>query len=237
MATLHREPIGNNCLIKRFMRGIFNKRPSLPRYAATWDVSLVLNFLRISCPGDVSLKELSMRTATLMALATGQRVQTLRSLTIDASCLNIKGDTCTIYTDAILKQTRPGHHLAPITIKNLANKNICLLHHLSVYLSRTATLRGDHKDLFISSQKPFKPVSKDTISRWIRGTLSQAGVDTTVFGAHSTRSASTTAASAAGAPVDLIMSVAGWSSERTFANHYKRPISINENFSDYVLQT
>ena len=44
--------------------------------------------------------------------------------------------------------------------------------------------------IFISYQKPYGAVLKSTAARWIRDVLHRAGVDTSRFGAHSTRSAS-----------------------------------------------
>jgi hypothetical protein len=32
-------------LIKRFMKGVFNQRPALPRYQHIWDVNIVLEYL------------------------------------------------------------------------------------------------------------------------------------------------------------------------------------------------
>jgi len=41
-------PFGQLPLVKRFMKGIYELRPSLPRYTATWDLSSVLNYFRKS---------------------------------------------------------------------------------------------------------------------------------------------------------------------------------------------
>ncbi len=46
--------------------------------------------------------------------------------------------------------------------------------------------------------------------------LSAAGIDTTVFTPHSTRAASTSKAKARSVPMDVIMSLAGWSKATTF---------------------
>ena len=37
--------IGNSVLVKKFMRGVFNKRPALPKYRTTWNPDIVLNYL------------------------------------------------------------------------------------------------------------------------------------------------------------------------------------------------
>lgn len=37
--------INKDSLVSRFMKGVFNKNPTKPRYATTWDVAPVLNYL------------------------------------------------------------------------------------------------------------------------------------------------------------------------------------------------
>ena len=73
--------------------------------------------------------------------------------------------------------------------------------------------------LLLSFQKPFKPVSKDTIFHWIKHVLKDAGIDTTKFAAaHSTRAAATSAAAKAGTPLEVILEAAGCSNCGTFLN-------------------
>ena len=38
-------PFGDNPYVKRFLKGVYQTRPSLPRYTQVWDVTLVLKFL------------------------------------------------------------------------------------------------------------------------------------------------------------------------------------------------
>ena len=48
--------IGSHPLVSRFIAGVFQSRPPCPRYLATWDVSVVLFYLRtLSLKGDLSL--------------------------------------------------------------------------------------------------------------------------------------------------------------------------------------
>ena len=52
------------------------------------------------------------------------------------------------------------------------------------------------------------PASKDTMSRWLKQVMSAAGLDTSIFKPHSTRSAATSAAKVADVPLDDIMATA-----------------------------
>ena len=47
-----------------------------------------------------------------------------------------------------------------------------------------------------------------------------AGVDTSIFKPHSTRSAATSAAKLASVPLDEIMATVGWRSNSVFAGYY-----------------
>ena len=59
--------------------------------------------------------------------------------------------------------------------------------------------------MLVSYQKPYKEVSHDTISRWIRIVMQLSGLDLTVFKAHSTRAPSTSAAKRAQVPIQDII--------------------------------
>ena len=84
-------------------------------------------------------------------------------------------------------------------------------------------MRAGHDASWLSYCKPFKPVSRDTISRWVKNVLEKAGINTKIFGAHSTRAAATSAAKSANKSINTIMDAAGWSSESTFESFMTNP--------------
>ena len=67
-------------------------------------------------------------------------------------------------------------------------------------------------------------VTTETIARWLRMMLDNSGIDTTAFGAHSTRAAATSAAKCAKLSVNTMMSTAGWANASTFGKFYDKPI-------------
>ena len=71
--------------------------------------------------------------------------------------------------------------------------------------------------------KPYRPVHKSTIARWIKTLIHEAGIDGQ-FSAHSIRGAATTAAVMQGMSVGDIMKVADWASDTTFKRFYYRPM-------------
>ena len=96
------------------------------------------------------------------------------------------------------------------------NSKICVVKTLPHNLERTQLFKEQESKLFLTYQKPHHAVS----TSWIKCMLKQAGIDTSKFGAHSTRAASSSAAKQAGVPIIDTLSTGGWSSERTFAGHY-----------------
>ncbi len=43
-------PFGQLPIVKRFMKGVFETRPSLPRYSSTWDLNVAFNYIRQQKP-------------------------------------------------------------------------------------------------------------------------------------------------------------------------------------------
>ena len=76
---------------------------------------------------------------------------------------------------------------------------------------------------------------KRTISRWLKRAMQAAGVDTSIFTAHSVRSASTSKAALSQVSIKTILATAGWSRATTFSRYYERPIVDAHTFSDAIM--
>ena len=63
-------------------------------------------------------------------------------------------------------------------------------------------------------------MSTNSVARWIKSVLSNAGIDTPVFKAHNIRCASVTNANKGGVPVAEILRTVDRTNERTFRNYY-----------------
>ncbi len=229
-------PLGTLQLVRRFMKGVFNLRPTKPRYSVTWDVNKVIDYIRSSLPVEVlPLKELTLKLVMLIALTTAARSQTL-------SLLRLSNMTVTEYGfrfdfDQLLKQSRPGYVTPTINLKAYTpDIQLCVCVTLTEYLARTKPLRGDVEQLLISYVKPYKSVSTSTISRWIKDVMRQSGIDTDQFKPHSVRAATTSKAKQSLVSIDLILKTAGWSSQCTFAKFYDRTIQKDVSFAEEVLK-
>lgn len=227
--------VGQHFLIKRFLKGVYNSRPSLPRYGKTWDAGIVLRHLCSIELEGITLRQLTYKTTMLLALLSGQRLQTLHCLSVDK--ITFYENKVDFYIDSLLKQSRPGKHFSVLSFQKYHDKNLCIVEHLKKYIELTKSIRSS-EFLLVSYQKPFQRVSTDTISRWIKTIMSECGIDTTLFQAHSTRSASTSAAVRQGLSVDEVLSKVGWSSADTFAKFYNKPIyqSLDHCILDSALQ-
>lgn len=210
----------HNPLLKRFMMGVFAARPSLPRYSSVWDTNLVFSYLEKL--QKTTLLQLSCKMCILFLLLTAQRCQTLHLIKLDD--IVFCEDKIVIHLNHLLKQSKPGHHLEAITLhKYVKNPKLCIFDTMKEYIKRTKYLRGTEDKLLISTQKPHKAVSQQTVSRWVKHIMLKAGINQR-FGVHSTRAASTSTARLAGVPLNTIIRTAGWKNAGTFAKFYNKRI-------------
>ncbi len=235
--TNHTIPFGQHPLVKRFMKGIFELRPTFPRYEWIWDVNIVFDYLRKQpAIQELTLKVLTLHLTFLLLLLSGKRVQTIHLLDLDTMTLS---DTkCVFVIREKVKQTRVGYHINPITFEAYPPEPaLCVISHLCEYINRTKTLRKpDCKQLLISFVKPYKAVSRETVSRWCKTVLNLAGINTKLFGTHSTRAASTSCAARKVGDITQILESVGWSNATTFQTFYNKPINNSFNLGSTLLQ-
>ena len=75
---------GEHPLTCRFLKGVFELRPSLPKYTKVWDISTVLDYLTtFQVASELSLKDLSLKLVMLLCLLTAQRCQTIHHIDIN----------------------------------------------------------------------------------------------------------------------------------------------------------
>lgn len=118
------------------------------------------------------------------------------------------------------------------------DKKLSVVEYLREYLERTKQYRKEHSQLLLSYAKPFHPVPKETISRWVKQVLELAGIDITKYSAHSSRAASTSSCKAKGLNIKEIMKSAGWSNSGTFKEFYDKPMeNSTTNFGSVLLSS
>ena len=106
----------------------------------------------------------------------------------------------------------------------------CPVRGLKWYLSRTKDLRGECKQLFITSIPPHRAASKDTIARWIvQAIQSSTSADWpspsgNPAHAHEVRAMVTSWAFFRGVPMEDIIKAACWKSPSTFTSCYLKDV-------------
>lgn len=228
--------IAEDFRMRRFFKGVFHLRPNGPKYENTWDPLVVLNHLKSLSNDNISLEQISYKLAMLLALSSGQRVQTLSLIELEDIKSSPQG--VQIFIHNRIKTSRVNRTQPVISLPfYINNESICVATTLLLYINMTKGLRNSVCNrLLITLKKPYRNASSQTISQWIRRVMSRAGVDTTVFASHSTRHASTSLAGRKGIPWDIIRSAAGWSKDsKSFATFYNRPVRDPYSFARAIL--
>lgn len=234
VATINDQPVGKHPLVTRFMKAVFQEKPSLPRNRTTWDPHLILDYIVGLGPNEeLSLMQLSRKLTILMLLLSGQRGQTLHLL--DVRNMTTSKLRVSFRIGDPLKTSRPGDHLSELVfVAYPTDKRLCVVTAILSYLERTSTFRDTVTAFFLTTKPPIRVASRDTLRRWTKDIMLAAGIDLDIFSPHSTRSASTSKA-ALKLPLSTIISTVGWSRESTFTKFYRRPISHLGQFSRAVL--
>ena len=144
-------------------------KPPTPRLSSTWDVKHLF-LATLDPPADLTVKMLSFKLAALQALTSSARAHELIKLDLDF--VSIKSDCWGFSLAAHTKVSRPGHPARKI----YHNHKICVVKTSQEYRSRTETIRQSSR-LPISFVRPFKPISSQTMSRWLRKAMQLAGID------------------------------------------------------------
>ena len=215
--------IGKYNSVKRFLKGVFELRPPMPRYQCIWDANIVLEFLKNWFPyEDLPLSHLTHKVVMLLALSSAQRAQTLH--VINVNNVSFADDLVEIPIFKLLKQTTARNRKFLIRLKPFKDQpSLCVIKCLRAYIEKTKVLRGNEEQLLISFVKPHKPVTTQTISRWLKLVLQKAGIDVK-FKAHSTRAASVSKSKQNNVNIDEILKKAGWSNDKTFKRFYDKII-------------
>lgn len=211
-------------LIQRFFKGVFKLSPIAPKYNSTWDVSTVLKKLESwKLAESLNLRQITLKLAMLLALGSAFRVQSLTLIKLDN--INTLTNGVEIKIQDLVKTSRPGG-AQPYAFFPFFNhhKDICIARTLLHYIEATKDIKNNKNQLFLSYKSPHKEIGSQTISRWLKEVMIEAGIDQH-YTAHSTRHASTSKALRSGVNLNMIKNAAGWSeNSSTFARSYNRPI-------------
>lgn len=132
---------GSHPLVRRFIKGVLDSRPALPKSSETWDVKQVFSYLQPLHPQKfLTLKDLTHKLVMLLALLSGQTRQTLHSLSV--SDMKLNPDKCVLLMKALLKTSGPGRHIFSLEfVAYQPDPRLCVVTYMLEYVKRTGALR------------------------------------------------------------------------------------------------
>ena len=236
--------VGSLLLISRFMRGARRLRPRVAKMFPKWDLVTVLGGLSVA-PFEplesVDLKYLSLKTALLLALASGKRVGDLIALSVHQSCMVFSDDNrkVTLRPNPAYQPKSIGAGFRSSVIHLEAFRpppsseaeerqllTLCPIRTLRSYVERTRGLRTSNQLLVCHGDRSRgKPLSKNRLSHWIVDAIALAYAAMGVtppegIKAHSTRGVAASWALLRGVSVEDMCAAASWSSHHTFVRYY-----------------
>ena len=212
----------NNKFLKRLFKFFYQLRPFKPKYTTFWPVEKVLALLRSWHPlEDLSLKLLTLKTIALMALSSSDRGQTLHLAKISQMISDEEGVHFVVKERT--KSTRKV--LRPIVINCVSSSmpELDVAHCVNFYVNSTTEFRINDIDQLFISWRTKLPVTRQTLARWLKLTLQMAGIDTSIFTAHSFRGAGLSHAYTKGTPINKIVAAGNWRNAETFRKYYCAP--------------
>jgi hypothetical protein len=228
--------VGKHPLVIKLMQGIFNSTPPKPKYTEFWDVGVVLRHLQSLGPDvDLSLTSLSHKLVILLALTSLFRVSEIAA--IDSESIVFSGPVVKFALLKLRKNQRKSNDIQSFSLCKLdPPSNLCPVLCLERYVNLTRSFRESRppSSLILGIKSPHAPIGASSIARWIKSVLADAGVDTSVYSAHSTRGASASKAKSSGLPIETILRTGSWATESVFSSHYNKRI-VSENFQNAIL--
>lgn len=218
--------VGKHPRVCALTSGVMNKRPPKPKLVFVWDVQQVLDYLD-SFPviHDLTDRDLILKLTMLLALCSASRGSEIQYL--DTRYMARTHCSYIFKFGEITKTRRKGSCPPTAEFYEFSeNRNLCVVYFLDHYLQRSKNWRmGTKFQLLLGTVKPHTQVVSSTIAGWVKLVLKGAGIDTSLFTAHSCRSASSSKAKAMGLSVSEILERGDWSPKSsTWQKFYCKPI-------------
>jgi integrase len=229
--------LGESDAIRHLLNGMFIRRPPVRKMVPSWSLSVLLEYLKgppFEPLASASLLNLTLKTVSLVALASGRRSSEIHALGIEPFLeITRNGATLCFRPNFLAKNERASFTAAPVKLPAIASQSSvaedrmwCPVRALRYYLKRTKTLRGPTEQLFVITQKPHTPASRGSIARWICKAIVDSGAARSGerVTAHSTRAVACSTAFHKGVSVGEVMDAVSWKSASTFTTTYLRDV-------------
>ena len=175
-------------LLRSVIRGAAFADASCKKRVPAWDLFLVLSSLR-EPPYEplryCSIKDLTLKTAFLVTLASGRRcseVHSLSGLRKDVSKEPHGAISLRFLPEFIAKNQRPEDPSPSILLRSLSHlpdddpdRKLCPVRALRTYRKRTEPFRRTRRRLLLSHNQGYdKDISKSSVSRWLIAVIGSA---------------------------------------------------------------
>ena len=252
--------IAHNADLHRLLSSFHRDRPKTSRNLPKWNLSVVLNELTkapFEPMKDSDLKYLTLKTAFLLALASGNRRSEIHAWVANKVANLGQWEKVALFpsSDFIAKNqlAREGSQsVSPVTIPALTtivdrqfkeDRTLCPVRALRYYLDRTKDLRGSRSLLFISFKKGHtSDIRLATLSSWLKQTIllcykqaDQQALDLVQVKAHDIRAFAASKAFYGGVSVDQIMQACHWKAHNTFTNFYLKDLTWSDTDNNMYL--
>ena len=252
--------IAHNADLHRLLSSFHRDRPKSSRNLPKWNLSVVLNELTkapFEPMKDSDLKHLTLKTAFLLALASGKRRSEIHAWVANKVANLGQWEKVALFpsSDFIAKNqlAREGSQsVSPVTIPALTtivdrqfkeDRTLCPVRALRFYLDRTKDLRGSRSLLFISFKKGHtSDIRPATLSSWLKQTIllcykqaDQQALDLVQVKAHDIRAFAASKAFYGGVSVDQIMQACHWKAHNTFTNFYLKDLTWSDTDNNMYL--
>ena len=254
--------ITQNSDLHRLLSSFHRDRPKSSRNLPKWNLSVVLNELTkvpFEPMKDTDLKHLTLKTAFLLALASGKRCSEIHAWVANKVFKLGQWENVALFpsSDFIANNqlAREGSQsVSPMTIPTLTaivdrqfkeDRTLCSVQALRYYLDRTKDLRGSRSLLFISFKKGHtSDIRPATLSSWLKQTIllcykqaDQQALDLVHVKVHDIRAFAASKAFYSGVSVDQIMQACHWKgSQHIYKFLPKRPYLVRQR-QQYVSGT
>ena len=252
--------IAHNADLHRLLSSFHRDRPKSSRNLPKWNLSVVLNELTkapFEPMKDSDLKHLTLKTAFLLALASGKRHSEIHAWVANKVANLGQWEKVALFpsSDFIAKNqlAREGSQsVSPVTVPALTtivdrqfkeDRTLCPVRALRFYLDRTKDLRGSRSLLFISFKKGHtSDIRPATLSSWLKQTIllcykqaDQQALDLVQVKVHDIRAFAASKAFYGGVSVDQIMQACHWKAHNTFTNFYLKDLTWSDTDNNMYL--
>ena len=253
MASVGNSGIAQSPIITNVLKGIALQSVKDKKRLPAWDVRAVLSYLLSASfepLSQASLKNLTMKTCFLVALASGRRASEILAFSGIPGDLAFEKDgsiSLAFLPEFLAKNQNPQDISPNVSIKRLDNfcgpkepdAQNCPVRALKMYRKKTQTMRSPNQRCLFISYNPSmaKDIRVSTISRWLRtliieaykfldkqSVLLPAPIPLSSPRAHETRAWASTLALRS-VPLSQLLQAGYWRSEDVFINHYLRDVS------------